>query len=268
MGISLASLRRAGANKPPIILIHAVGGVGKTTFGASSPAPVFLQTEDGLHYPIDTFGLLKAWEEVIGALGALYTEDHDFKTLVVDSLDWLEPIIWAETCRRGDGGKSYKSIEDFGFGKGYAQALNIWREYLDGIAALRDERDMTIVQICHTETRRFDAPDTDPYDRYQLKLHKAAAALVIEHCDIVGFLNYRVSVVKTDVGFKKMVARGVGGGMRALFVEERPAFIAKNRFFMPDVIDLPDVKGADPALWHAVAQHIPYFTQQSARENA
>jgi len=268
MAISLASLRRAKAEKPPIMLVHATGGVGKTTLGASAPNPVVIQTEDGLHYPVQTFGLMKTWAEVMEALGALYTEQHDYRTLVIDSVDWLEPLVWAETCRRGDGQKTYRSIEDFGFGKGYTAALNVWREYVEGITALRDEKGMTIFQIAHTETKRFDSPEHDPYDRYQIKLHKAASALLVEHCDIVGFMNYRVSTVKTDVGFKKQVTRGVGGGMRALFVEERPAFVAKNRFSMPDAIDLPDVHGADPALWQAVAQHIPALSQTPAQEAA
>jgi hypothetical protein len=268
MAISLASLRRAGDTKPPIVLLHAVGGVGKTTLAASAPAPVFVQTEDGLRYGVETFGLLKTWADVMGALGALYTEDHQFRTLVIDSLDWLEPIVWAETCRRGDGSKTYRTIEDFGYGKGYAQALTVWREYIDGITALRDERNMAVIQIAHTEVKRFDSPETDPYDRYQIKLHKGAAALAVEHSDVVGFLNYRTSVVKTDVGFKKTIARGVGGGMRALFVEERPAFIAKNRYGMPEVIDLPDVAGNDPALWAAVARHVPALNVQLAKEAA
>lgn len=257
MAISLASLKRGSVDKRPIMLVHATGGVGKTTLGASAPAPVFLQTEDGLRYPVDTFGLLKTFDDVIEALGALYTEDHAFQTLVIDSVDWLEPLIWAETCRRGDGEKSIRSIEAFGFGKGYVQALDVWREYLDGITALRDERGMTVVQIAHTDVKRFNSPEHDPYDRYQIKLHQRAADLLVEHCDVVGFLNYRVSTVKTDVGFKKSITRGVGGGLRALHLEERPAFVAKNRYGMPEVLDLPDVQANEPDLWNAIAQHIP-----------
>jgi hypothetical protein len=261
MAISLASLKRADAAKPPIVLVHATGGIGKTTLGASAPSPVFLQTEDGLRYDVETFGLIRNFDDVISALGALYSEEHQFKTLVIDSVDWLEPVVWQETCRRGDGTKTFRSIEDFGYGKGYVQAVNVWREYIDGITALRDDRGMTILQIGHTDVKRFNSPEHEPYDRYQIKLHQKASDLLVEHCDVVGFLNYRTSVVKTEVGFKKSIARGVGGGMRALYLEERPAFVAKNRYSMPEVIDLPDVEGNDPALWQALAQHIPAFNQ-------
>jgi hypothetical protein len=257
MAVSVASLKRGGVDKAPILLIHAVGGVGKTTLGASAPAPVFMQTEDGLRYDVPTFGVLTDFGQVLEALASLYTDEHSFETLVVDSLDWLEPLVWAEACAR----LGVTSIEQPGYGKGYVEALSVWRQYIDGITALRDHRGMTIVQIAHTQVKRFNSPEHEPYDRYVIKMHDKAAALLAEHCDLVGFLNYRTSTVKADAGFKKSVTRGVGGGMRVLYTEERPAFFAKNRFGqygMPEAIDLPDVVGNDSALWHAIAQYIPH----------
>jgi hypothetical protein len=73
---------------------------------------------------------------VAEALDALLNEDHDFGTMVVDSVDWLEPLIWAEACKRN----GWASIDAPGFGKGYAEALTIWREYLDRLNALRDRK--------------------------------------------------------------------------------------------------------------------------------
>ena len=101
MALNIASLRSGAQNKPPRILAYGVHGVGKTSFAASAGAPVFLQTEDGLGL-IDapSFGLLKTYDEVMEAIGALYSEDHDRKTVVIDSLDWLEPLIWAQACWR------------------------------------------------------------------------------------------------------------------------------------------------------------------------
>jgi hypothetical protein len=67
---------------------------------------------------------------------------------------------------------------------------------------------------------------------------------VQEHADIIGFLNYRVSINKADVGFNKKVTRAVGGGQRVLHLSERPAYLAKQRLGLPDSIDLPSVAEA------------------------
>ncbi|MDO8605938.1 MAG: AAA family ATPase [Phaeospirillum sp.] len=94
------------------------------------------------------------------------------------------------------------------------------------------------IQIAHTEIKRFDSPEHEPYDRYIIKLHARAAALMQEHSDAVLFANYRISTVKSDVGFNKKVTRALGSGERVLYTAERPAFLAKNRYGLPDVLPL------------------------------
>lgn len=245
MAISLAQLNRANAPKPGRILIHGVAGVGKTTFAAEANSPVFIQTEDGLGtLGAASFPLARSFEDVLDALVALYSEPHEFKTVVVDSVDWLEPLVWAKACR--DNG--WNSIEDAGYGKGYVASLGLWRQYIDGLNALRDERGMTVVQIAHTDIKRFDSPEHDPYDRYVIKLHARAAALLQEHSDVVLFANYRISTVKAEVGFNKKISRAVGSGERVIHTSERPAFLAKNRYGLPDTL---------PLQWSEFAQAMP-----------
>lgn len=262
MAISLSSLRRSGSAQPPRIMLHAVHGIGKTSLAAGMPNPVFLQTEDGLGMiDAQTFGLLRSFNEVMEALGSLYSETHDFKTVVLDSVDWLEPLIWAETCRANN----WSSIEQPGYGKGFAAAIDTWRVVLEGFNALRDERGMAIMLIAHTAPVRFDSPEVEAYDRYQPKLQKAASALLQEHVDCVWFLNYRVSILKDNKKDPNSRARAVGGGQRVLYTTERPSHLAKNRFRMPDSIPLPD----DPdAMWGAVAPSLPFFTTTSNQKAA
>ena len=245
MAISLASLRQGGDARPPRLLTYGVAGVGKTLFATSAPRPVVLQTEDGLGtISAATFGVLRSFDAVMEALSSLYTEAHDFETLVVDSLDWLEPLVWQHTAQT----HNQPDIEAFGYGKGYLAALDTWRSFLDGVNALRDERDMGVVLIAHAEIKRFDSPETEPYDRYQPKLHARASALVQEHVDAVLFANYRITTLKSDAGFGKKVVRGVSGGDRLLHTVERPAFLAKNRFGLPETLPLswPDFAAAVP----------------------
>ena len=239
--------------RPPIMLFYGVPGIGKTTLAASAPSPIFLQTEDGLgRIEAPTFGLLRSFDEIMQAIGELYSEPHDFKTVVLDSCDHAEPLLWAQACR--DNG--WKSIEDAPYGKGYVAALDHWRALLDGFRALRDERQMTVILLAHYSIQRFASPEVEAYDRYVPKMHKLAEPLVRESVEDVLFANYRVSTVKTEAGgFKKSQTRGVGGGERLLYTEERPAFIAKNRNAMPPSI---------PMEWEAVAEHIPFFNQNAA----
>ena len=95
MAISLASLNRLSAPKPPRIVIYGPHGIGKNTFAASAPRPVLINLEDGhpSGIPIDSFPKASSFSEVMEAMTALYSEDHDFETLVIDSLDWLEPLV-------------------------------------------------------------------------------------------------------------------------------------------------------------------------------
>lgn len=245
MAISLASLSRSAAIAAPRILIHGVAGVGKSTFAAAAAAPVFVPTEDGLGMlDVAHFPLARSFDAVMEALVALYSEPHEFKTVVVDSVDWLEPLIWQRVCQDNQ----WASIEEPGYGKGYIAALELWRQYLDGLNALRDERGMAVIQIAHTDIKRFDSPEHEPYDRYVIKLHSRAAALLQEHSDVVLFANYRISTVKADVGFNKKVTRALGSGERVIYTAERPAFLAKNRYALPDVLplDWPAFQAAMP----------------------
>jgi hypothetical protein len=245
MTMSLASVKSTAAPSPPRILAYGVAGVGKTTFATSADKPVVLLVEDGLgKINVPHFPLARSFDQVMEALAALYSEPHDYRTVVVDSVDWLEPLVWQRACK--DNG--WRSIEDPGYGKGYLAALDLWRQYLDGLNALRDERGVTLIQIGHADIKRFDSPEHEPYDRYVIKLHTRASALLQEHADVVLFANYRISTVKSDIGFNKKVTRALGSGERVLYTAERPAFIAKNRFGLPDVLPLD---------WQAFAAAMP-----------
>lgn len=228
--------------RPRRIMVYGVHGIGKSTFGAMAPQPVFIQTEDGLaNIDCNRFPLAATFDDVMNMLMELYTEQHDFQTVVIDSVDWLERLVWNEVVRRKpttEKGKEVRTIEDYGFAKGYVHALDPWKEVLDGLDALRHDREMMVVLIAHAKIERFENPETDAYDRYSPRLNKHASALIQEWCDEVLFATYKVHTRQTEEGFDKTRTRGIGAGDRILRTTERPAHVAKNRLDLPDELPL------------------------------
>jgi hypothetical protein len=216
--------------KPRRLLLYGTHGVGKSTFCANAPSPIFVQTEDGLgEIECDKFPLATSYEDVTAAMESLYKEQHSYQTVVIDSLDWLERIIWSKVCQK----RSVRSIEDISYGKGYVCALTYWEEILAGLEALRNDRGLTVALIAHAKIERYDAPDTDSYDRHMPRLHKLASQLVQEWCDEVLFATYKVYTKQADEDYGRKKAKGVGSGERVLYTSERPAHIAKNRLGLP-----------------------------------
>jgi hypothetical protein len=227
--MSLATITTSRANRPPRVLLYGPEGIGKTTFGAGAPAPIFLAPEDGTaQVDVQRFPEPKAWADVEAALAALELE-HEYKTLVIDTLDWLEPLVHVETCRR----HGWKEIEEPGFGKGYAAALNIWRAFFARLDGLRTKHGMQVILLAHAMIRPFNNPETDPYDRYELKLYRTAGGLAKEWSDAVLFANYETLTSK-----KNGRARAVSTGARFIYTERRAAYDAKNRYGLPEQMPL------------------------------
>ena len=220
---------------PRRLLLYGTHGIGKSSFAAASDKPIFIQTEDGLgEIACDKFPLAESFDQVMTAISDLYTEKHAYRTVAVDSLDWLERLIWADVCRK----RNVTSIEDIGYAKGYVFALTQWREFLEGLAALRRDKGMTIVLIAHAKIEKFENPETESYDRYVPRLHKLASAVVQEWCDEVLFATYKVHTKQTDEGFNRKRTHGLGTGERIVRTVERPAHVAKNRLNLPDELPL------------------------------
>lgn len=229
---------------PRRLMLYGTHGVGKSTFAAHAPGPIFIQTEDGLgEIECDKFPLTTEFPEAMRALSELYTEKHKFRTIVVDSLEWLERLIWADVCRR----RNVANIEDIGYSKGYVFALTQWREFLEGLTALRNDRGMMVILIAHARIERFENPETESYDRYAPRLHRLASQMVQEWSDEVFFASFRVVTRQSDEGFERKRSRGIGTGERIIRTVERPSHVAKNRLNLPEEM---------PLEWSAYAQHL------------
>ncbi len=236
----LESIQHGRQPKPPRVLLYGVEGIGKSTFGSEAPKPIFVQTEDGLdEIDCDRFPLATKFDDVIAALKSLCNEKHDYESVVIDSLDWLERLVWDKLCEQ----YAVPSIEkvDGGYARGYMHALSLWREVLDHLNVLR-AAGMVIVLIAHSKVERFEDPESSPYDRYSPRLHKHAAALVKEWCDAVLFATRKMRTQSEDAGFnrKRTLAHAIGkdGGDRVMRAYGCPSCVAKNRYGIAEELPL------------------------------
>jgi AAA domain len=238
MNFTLVSVQKGQIIEPPRILLYSVEGIGKTTWASHAPNPIFIFTEKGRgRLSLDSFPLAQSWGDVTAAFRSLASEEHDYETVVIDTVDWLEKLIWEQTCT--DGGKD--SIEDFGYGKGYVQALKYWGQFLDALNELHEARGMATILLGHAMVKTFNNPDGDNYDQYQLAMHQKAAAMLKEWVDVVLFANYEVKVRKNENAIDKSKGKAVkvhGDIPRLMHTEERPAFWAKNRYGLPATLPL------------------------------
>lgn len=239
--MTMANIVRGKIVKPKRVLLYGPEKTGKTTFAANAPAPIFLGAEDGTdEFDIDRLPQPTSWAEVYEGIDFLTREDHPFKTLVVDTLDWMEPLCWRHVfaTKKTSDGKVATNLEDYGYGKGYSIALDYWREYLRKLEELRNRREMWIIQLAHSHVKSFKNPAGEDYDRYTLKMHEKAAGLIKEWSDVILFANLE-TYTTTE---KNKRVKGISDGSRIIHTVRTAAWDAGSRLSLPDTLPLD---------WHA-----------------
>ena len=220
--------------KSPIVTLYGIEGIGKSTWGACAPKPIFIDTEGGLgELECARFPQAKSFDDVVQQLKALLNEEHDYQTVCIDSADWLERLIWDRVCC--DYGVRSISKADGGYGKGYDHAVAYWRQIVALLSELQSKKNMAIILIAHAKVERFEDPQYASYDRYTPRLHKSACALICEWSDAVLFATRRMRV---DATTGKAAPVGADGGERIVCTNGSPACIAKNRFGLPSELPL------------------------------
>lgn len=267
MAIDPSRLRSSKSTNPPITLLYGVDGVGKSSLAAEWPDAYYLPTA-GEAPPSDVElacpGTMESLEDFFEVVGYLLNAEHEFKTLIVDSLDGVEPLANAVTCARigADSINSNEKGSPAAFGQGQVQSEVEWNMFMEACRDLK-QAGIAVVLIAHPEIKRFDSPVTDPYDRYGVRLNKRAAALVREQSDIVAFMNYRVSIKSKEVAPKKEISHAEGGKERQIHLTEGAGFVAKNRYSMPDSITYKKGSG-----YEAMSKYFPAPTGLVANDTS
>ena len=220
--------------RPQRVVIYGVESVGKSTFAAQFPKPLFLDIEGGTaHLDVDRVAV-DSWKQ----LGECIAEvgKTDYGTVVIDSADWAERLAVEDLL----AANKKQSVEDFGFGKGWVMAAEKMSRFLGALDRLI-ECGKNVVVIAHSKVQRTEPPDIlAAYDRYELKLSKQSSPLVKEWADELWFFRFKTKSVTNDGG----KAKGIGGKERVIYTTHSAAYDAKTRSGLPDEI---------PMEWSAVA---------------
>jgi hypothetical protein len=236
MASILETLSRGKRIRAPKIVIYGGPKIGKSTFCSEIPGAVFIDIEGGLD-ALDVSSIrAQSYTDVLKILSALATEPHEHKAVALDSLDWMESLMWQHVCQE----HKVASIElvGGGYGKGYLEAAKLWGDFFLALDYLRNERGMAIVLIAHDIVSKMQPPDGEPYNYAELKLHARAAALVKEWSDCIGYAMEKTHTKKDDMGFNKKHVRAIGSNTRVLVVGKNPAYVSGNRYGMQDEVAL------------------------------
>ncbi len=248
----LGQVCRGRLATPLRFLFYGAEGVGKSSLAADAPKPIFLDLEDGsalidcARYPFrDGRGghVAKSYGELTAAVDDLTKSEHDFETVIIDTIDQLEPMIWSYICERDNphSKQNLTSIESYGYGKGYQIALDEWRAFCRTLDVLRARRGMNVVLLGHAQIVKFKNPEGEDFDRYTLRIQDKPAGFFREWCDVIGFCCFDGGVANPpgdEKGKRKERARGFSTGRRLMRFERTAAYDAKRRIPLPETVEI------------------------------
>jgi len=232
------------ADRPVIMTVCADSGMGKTSFAATFPKPIFIRAEDGLQaIPAtrrpDALPVMHKVSELWEQLTALCNEDHDYQTVVIDSVTALERLFVAEVLAQDPKAKSINQALG-GYGAGVAAVAAMHQRVRKAAGILNERRNMHVVFVAHADVETMRLPDTDDYQRYSLRLPPKSLPPYVDDVDLVGFIKLTTFTRGEDGERKKAISTGE----REMICHAVAANISKNRFGIEE--PLPVKVGENP----------------------
>jgi len=232
-------------NKPKKITIYGPPAIGKSEFGAQFPKAIFVQAEEaGGLITVPRMPLSTTMQDVIEKIRYIVSGDAgDFETLVIDSLKYIEVLISNSVCERlklsGMGDDA-----DYGKSVSYSEGMQLWGKFINELEKARDAG-LNVVLLGHNEVKSVKDPRVPEYEMTTLDLRKWGSynptALIRSWSDCVFYLDNKVYTSSDKTGIDAVRTTATSTGDRIIYTEERPAYLAKNRFGMPP--ELPYKKG-------------------------
>lgn len=238
MAFDIASLSSAAVTRAPRIVLLGVEKIGKTTFacgsrvdadgniveyGLNNPVVISVKGEEGADaIPVPKFPVAQTYEDVMAALGALYNEQHELSTVVVDSVSTLYRRVKEKVQK--DNPEMATDKEYDRFNRGPQIAISYFENLLTGLTALREAKNMASVLIGHVKTKTVNSPDQDPYDAWVWDIPDIIANLIYRWADAIWIAKTPDAVSKVDgekFGQQHRRAVETEAGKRYLYTQKR-----------------------------------------------
>ena len=224
------------------VVLYGPEGIGKSTFAAQFPDPLFIDTEGSTkHLDVRRFDPPTSWAMLREQVLYVVANPDACKTLVVDTADWADRLCVEHVCAQGGytkTGKKIESIEDFGYGKGFTIASEEFGRLLNALSEVVN-RGIHVLLTAHARIQSMDLPDEmGSYNYWGMKMSKHTSPLVKEWADLVLFANYKTLVVNVDNQGAAKGKNKAQGGQRVMYTSHRPTWDAKNRHGLPDELPL------------------------------
>ena len=232
-------INRGKLSRPQKVIVYAPEGIGKSTLASQLPSPIFFDFEGGTdHLDVarlkpDTLADFERWAR------ELIKDRQGFQTVVIDTVDWLEELVVSAVVAGAENAE-IKSIEDFGWGKGWHQVgvkMNAVLSIFDRLV----DAGLHVVCLAHCAVRKFDDPKlASGYDRYELKMYKdrpnskGTASLLKEWADALLFGTFEDKVKMSGPTGERGRAVAASGRERVLKCTHSAAWDAKNRHGLKD----------------------------------
>ena len=193
MSFNPSNIKQTKEPKPPLMLIYAKPGVGKSSFIKSINGSFVFDIENKLNEADNISRYVpESYEDLLEGLRFLYAQDKlEYKAVCIDSLDWFESLIHKKVCND----VSAKTISDpyvkaTGYGNGYILAANMMKnEIIPGLEAIRNKHNVPIIMVCHATVVVCKDPDVEPYDVHELKLHERLRTVITERVEAKVFMK-------------------------------------------------------------------------------
>lgn len=231
------TISRGPKAAPLRVLLYGPPGVGKTTLAAKAPGAVFLGEAGSNEMDVARIEGVDVLEDVFRVLGELRegARSQGFRTLVIDTLDWLEEKIQRQVCKENG---NVRSLGDIPYGNAPKHCLAKWRQVIVSLEALA-AAGVGVLLVAHAASKTFKNPCGDDYERYSLQIDDKAASLLYGWVDAQWFAARDVDTAK---GSKFARAKAVAV-KRWLYTADRPAFQAKTRWPLePRILLTPDLE--------------------------